>query len=87
MHLPKKMRWTKPPEMANFTLMKRILTSATLLACLIILPGLTTSCVKSGCPANMALQNETTGGPGKKKSKSNKPQSGIIPQEGSKKKY
>lgn len=49
-----------------------------------------TNCAKEGCPASMALQNETMGdGGGKqKKSKSSKNKSGVLIPEGKKgKKY
>lgn len=68
--------------------MKRILLRSTLVVLLFAVSGTFTNCAKSGCPASMALQNETMGEPGKKQKKSKQPKSGIIAPEGRKgKKY
>ncbi len=69
--------------------MRRVLLRFSIISMLFAGSFTFTNCAKEGCPASIALQNETMGdGGGKKKSKKQKTTSGVLRPEGKKgKKY
>jgi hypothetical protein len=64
--------------------MKRNIVKITMITLLLASSVTFTNCAKEGCPASMALQNETMGTPSKKKSKAPKNTSGVLIPEGKK---